>query len=289
MTESGVPAGWYDDPQVPGLLRYYDGVRWTEHTSPAPVALPAPAYAGGGPPPVGNVAPAAPGFSYDITPGGWSQTTVHPTQNAGGWTSGRKIVVGAAAVLVGLSLLGAVLGVAHNWRPRLLASGPPLALTTTTPVTVVGRTAATGAASEQARAQMNPLVNTAFTGLPGASTPHLEIYGPGGPSAPERGNGYVVLIWTSVTKPFDQDAFVAGEIRGLTRAAPGATTQTFPEANGGETVCAQSRPANAGVSMVECAWIRSGTGVVVSIEYDVPVTVALADNRELVTQLARPV
>lgn len=27
-------AGWYDDPQDPGALRYWDGVEWTNHTSP---------------------------------------------------------------------------------------------------------------------------------------------------------------------------------------------------------------------------------------------------------------
>src|SRR5690606_19327399 len=27
-------AGWYDDPQDSNLLRYWDGVMWTEHTSP---------------------------------------------------------------------------------------------------------------------------------------------------------------------------------------------------------------------------------------------------------------
>jgi uncharacterized RDD family membrane protein YckC len=26
--------GWYDDPQDPELLRYWDGVQWTQHTSP---------------------------------------------------------------------------------------------------------------------------------------------------------------------------------------------------------------------------------------------------------------
>jgi uncharacterized RDD family membrane protein YckC len=28
------PAGWYDDPQEPDLLRYWDGTQWTMHTSP---------------------------------------------------------------------------------------------------------------------------------------------------------------------------------------------------------------------------------------------------------------
>uniref|UniRef100_A0AB39U1Q0 DUF2510 domain-containing protein n=8 Tax=unclassified Caudoviricetes TaxID=2788787 RepID=A0AB39U1Q0_9CAUD len=28
-------ANWYPDPQSPGILRYWDGVRWTEHRSAA--------------------------------------------------------------------------------------------------------------------------------------------------------------------------------------------------------------------------------------------------------------
>ncbi len=28
------PAGWYDDPQDTEVLRYWDGVQWTDHTSP---------------------------------------------------------------------------------------------------------------------------------------------------------------------------------------------------------------------------------------------------------------
>jgi len=28
------PSGWYDDPQVPSQLRYWDGVAWSSHTSP---------------------------------------------------------------------------------------------------------------------------------------------------------------------------------------------------------------------------------------------------------------
>jgi uncharacterized protein YbjQ (UPF0145 family) len=30
----GTPADWYPDPNAPGQLRYWDGSRWTEHTSP---------------------------------------------------------------------------------------------------------------------------------------------------------------------------------------------------------------------------------------------------------------
>lgn len=32
MDENQIPAGWYQDPQNNGLMRYWDGQQWTEHT-----------------------------------------------------------------------------------------------------------------------------------------------------------------------------------------------------------------------------------------------------------------
>ncbi len=32
--------GWYPDPDAPGLVRWYDGARWTEHTGDATVTAP---------------------------------------------------------------------------------------------------------------------------------------------------------------------------------------------------------------------------------------------------------
>jgi hypothetical protein len=34
--------GWYQDPRFPGLLRWWDGDRWTDHTQPAAGVLPVP-------------------------------------------------------------------------------------------------------------------------------------------------------------------------------------------------------------------------------------------------------
>jgi Family of unknown function (DUF7019)/Protein of unknown function (DUF2510) len=34
------PEGWYPDPQVVGLLRYWDGMRWTSYTSQSRSGLP---------------------------------------------------------------------------------------------------------------------------------------------------------------------------------------------------------------------------------------------------------
>lgn len=36
------PAGWYDDPHVPGQLRWWDGYQWTQQVSPRPAPRPAP-------------------------------------------------------------------------------------------------------------------------------------------------------------------------------------------------------------------------------------------------------
>jgi hypothetical protein len=34
------PAGWYPNDRSPGLLRWFDGAAWTEHTQPVPPAPP---------------------------------------------------------------------------------------------------------------------------------------------------------------------------------------------------------------------------------------------------------
>src|SRR5690348_7050208 len=36
MTVAPVPAGWYQDHQDAGLLRWWDGAQWTAHTQPRP-------------------------------------------------------------------------------------------------------------------------------------------------------------------------------------------------------------------------------------------------------------
>ena len=39
-TAATVELGWYPDPHVPGVLRYFDGERWTQHTLAAPDPTP---------------------------------------------------------------------------------------------------------------------------------------------------------------------------------------------------------------------------------------------------------
>lgn len=53
-------AGWYDDPTVPGGLRYWDGAQWTEHAQAPPAAAP-PTAPPPAPPGVPGVAAQAPG------------------------------------------------------------------------------------------------------------------------------------------------------------------------------------------------------------------------------------
>ena len=45
MVDDGPAAGWYEDPEHPGWVRYWDGSVWTDHRSAAPAAAPlAPQY-----------------------------------------------------------------------------------------------------------------------------------------------------------------------------------------------------------------------------------------------------
>lgn len=74
MPESVNPAnaGWYDDPQDPQQLRYFDGVLWTDHVTPRTtrVAMPQPGDLGWAPPsaPVGGNPYAAPAPGYSAAP-----------------------------------------------------------------------------------------------------------------------------------------------------------------------------------------------------------------------------
>jgi hypothetical protein len=36
---NAVGAGWFDDPESPGVLRWWDGSAWTEHRAPKPSAV----------------------------------------------------------------------------------------------------------------------------------------------------------------------------------------------------------------------------------------------------------
>lgn len=60
-TQSNIPAGWHPDPHgAPQLLRYWDGVNWTEHTHPVQAQAPVAAQPQGAQPPTAQPHGAVP-------------------------------------------------------------------------------------------------------------------------------------------------------------------------------------------------------------------------------------
>src|SRR4051812_35876339 len=97
------PAQWAPDPQQPGQLRWWDGTRWTEHTTPA--TPPQAAYTGGPPQPpylsayqYGQQSPQ--GSATWVAPSGagaWGQPSVYYARNKRGkkfwWSMGVVLTV----------------------------------------------------------------------------------------------------------------------------------------------------------------------------------------------------
>ena len=74
------PSGWYDDPSNPDMLRYWDGVTWTNHTAPkksptAPQSTIGRPYGAVGSDTTGAAAtpPEAPTPTTPMPQGGWQQ------------------------------------------------------------------------------------------------------------------------------------------------------------------------------------------------------------------------
>ncbi len=133
MSSQGTPAGWYPDPQQPGIERWWDGTTWGDQVRPvdAPVVPPAPApfeppaYGGtpggvsptaptqsfpaGGPPPVGGSYPAAPpqpgGGPFAPAPGPGPYPGPGSPPGPGSGSGGSRTLI---LVLGGLGLLAAV-------------------------------------------------------------------------------------------------------------------------------------------------------------------------------------
>ncbi len=89
------PAGWYDDPSNPDMLRYWDGVTWSSHT--APRKSPTASSSSGGPDYQGQrpSAPTAPRQPSQAPPpmpagSGWQDQSQQPQQ---GW-QGQQVQQG---------------------------------------------------------------------------------------------------------------------------------------------------------------------------------------------------
>ncbi|MCU1533742.1 MAG: hypothetical protein JWR53_223 [Glaciihabitans sp.] len=84
---AGPPAGWYADPEPnTGLLRWWSGSAWTEHTAPVPLAEPAPA-------------PAAAPIPYNFAPENALRMRItdveRATYNPDGQVASRGLVPGS--------------------------------------------------------------------------------------------------------------------------------------------------------------------------------------------------
>jgi hypothetical protein len=276
-TATSPAPGWYADPGQSAQLRYWDGAAWTAHLAPAPSPTPAPA-----PAPVPAAAPSPRSASYAGTS---ASTTLPAAAPAARRVSPVRILIGVLAALGALYLLGAGLrGVTQSRTAALPAAGPALTLSATAPETVAGRTAATGAAAEKARTQALAQMSPGLRTVPGSGAAQLQIYADA-KGAPERGAGVIGVAWTRSTTPFRQDDFAQGWADGAVRGQ-GARTVTTAAPDGGVVVCAQSVVAEVGPATT-CAWIRSGTGLLLVVEYDVSPDVVREDLAAVVAQMTR--
>jgi hypothetical protein len=114
MTFATPAAGWYPDPYGPGLLRWWDGARWTEHTSPVPIGAPpvmaVPPGVPGAPRPVSSFAPANP---WALTPAAPAATVVDDARRPFavlGLIAGISLVIGSFLPWVRVEIFGSSLG-----------------------------------------------------------------------------------------------------------------------------------------------------------------------------------
>jgi hypothetical protein len=196
-----------------------------------------------------------------------------------------RVLIIVAVVLVTLSgIAGGLRGIAKGRSGAQPAPGPPLTLATVAPETVVGRTPSTGAEVAQERLTLLAQTRGVLGQLPGMSPAKLEIYGPGPKTAPERGLGMAMLVWTGGSTPFDQDEFAAGFADGAVRGSGGRTITTSAP-DGGVVVCHES-VQDVGPTTL-CLWIRSGSGLVMLAEYDVATDTVRSDLAGVVAQMTR--
>lgn len=126
MTE----AGWYEDPNVPGTLRYWDGTAWTEHTHtpepPAPVEQSAPVQPVPAPRPIPLDAPASAYAGLESQP---PETPSRRSRQGPGALVWLAIIIGIIGILVGVVAiiyytvpahsLPSILGPVPNAKPHV--------------------------------------------------------------------------------------------------------------------------------------------------------------------------
>lgn len=126
-------AGWYDDPENPEQLRYFDGVVWTSHTTPRSTrtAQPtpqggAPAPGAGAPGPMGWEVPAgarnwrAPGYGQENWHGQHPQAAVgvHPAYGGVTTPDGQPLASygqRVGAYLLDVLISGIIAGLLGGW------------------------------------------------------------------------------------------------------------------------------------------------------------------------------
>ncbi len=161
--------------------------------------------------------------------------------------------------------------------------GPALTLSPTTPATFVGRTPGTAKEVLDFKAQWVEQEAKALGVFPGASAVHAEVYGPGPKGAPKRGNGLVAIAWASIPTQFAMEPAMNAVTRAFT-SRTGAVRGPVVEPSGAQIACGTS----SAPAFTVCQWIRSGTGVIVVLEYGTDPAVVQADTSALAAQLTAP-
>lgn len=116
MTQSPERAGWYDDPEDPEQLRYFDGIVWSQRVVPkrAPVRQPEPTPS----PAPGHVDPTPVGFPRQPAPQSPWQDGPRTAPGAGGVASDGRPLAG-----FGLRLASGLIDLLVVWAIGVVTAG----------------------------------------------------------------------------------------------------------------------------------------------------------------------